>query len=486
MNYDPSKIRKYYYFFRKSISSFYFILLFSSIFSLIVAGYFIGIENRIFWIFSATIIGLTILQMLVFRRISKPQLDLSKVIFGISNKITPEKIPNPHAEKYGNSGFSEVLKFIYALDYEPENKNEKSPALKFSQIKSIPEIMRNSKLGFAVLNTENKIVFKHNAVNFSKLRKNKVDEIATWIEEARQRKIRDSKVWERVSNIADTPENQRLYDIVVFFEKQFENDILIYFIDKTANYEREESDLNFFAFAAHEIRGPITIIRGYLDILSMELSGLLSDEQRELFTRLIVSSNKLNGYINNILNVAKFDQDRLEFSLEEHEISEIFDSISEDITVRASSQNRNLQINLPHNLPTVGTDIYGASEVIINLVDNAIKYSSDGGMVKIWAEENGAFVDVHVEDYGIGMPENVVNNIFTKFFRSHRSRETVAGSGIGLYISKAIIEKMKGKISAKSVEGKGSNFTLSIPIYAKLSEISQLPSAQIKNHGRVF
>ena len=187
--------------------------------------------------------------------------------------------------------------------------------------------------------------------------------------------------------------------------------------------------------------------------------------------------------------MAKFDQNRLEFSPEEHTLGEIFDSISEDISIRASAQNRQLEINIPHNLPTVGADIYGASEVMINLIDNAIKYSNDGGLVKIWAEQNDNFVEVHVQDFGIGIPDSVLGNLFSKFYRSHRSRETVAGSGIGLYISKAITEMMGGKISVKSTEGKGSIFIVHLPIFTKMKDSvgTNKPSTiQIKNHGRVI
>lgn len=489
MKYDPSKIRDYYFLFKKSTKLFYIVLLFSCVFTIAVAGFFAGPHSSIFWIFSATVLAFASLQILIFSRLSRPQIDLSKVIFGISNQISPSNMPIPKPENYGHSGFSEVLKFIYMLDSGVSQKKH-SPNENFSSISQIPEVIRSAKLGFVVLDQQNNITFKNDfAVDFSQIRKDKIAEIFDWIEAARAAKIRDTKTWERVSNVFDNHDDQKLYDIVVFFEKQFEDDVAIFFIDKTANYDHDESDLNFIAFAAHEIRGPITIIRGYLDILSMELDQTLTDQQKELFTRLIVSSNKLSGYINNILNVAKFDQNRLEFSPEEHTLGEIFDSISEDISIRASAQNRQLEINIPHNLPTVGADIYGASEVMINLIDNAIKYSNDGGLVKIWAEQNDNFVEVHVQDFGIGIPDSVLGNLFSKFYRSHRSRETVAGSGIGLYISKAITEMMGGKISVKSTEGKGSIFTVHLPIFTKMKDSvgTNKPSTiQIKNHGRVI
>ena len=487
MKYNSAKIRDYYFLFKKSTKFFYSVLILSALFVILVAGIFAGFDSQLFQIFSATVFCSMLLQLVTFRRISKPQLDLSEVIFGISNQVSADKARIPHPEDYSD-GFSEVLKFIYSLD-SGVTQEDNLPNTEFSNFSQIPEVVRNAPLGFVVLNSNNELVRKSDfSPELSEIRKDQLNEILAWLNEARATKIRDSKIWERVSNIFDNPDDQKLYDVAVFYEKQFEDDVAIYFIDKTANYAHDENDLNFIAFAAHEIRGPITIIRGYLDILNMELEPMLSRQQKELFTRLIVSSNKLSGYINNILNVAKFDQNRLEFSPEEHKLEDIFDMINEDILIRASAQNRQLEINLPHNLPTIGADLYGASEVMINLIDNAIKYSNDGGQVKVWAEENGDFIDVHVQDFGIGIPEIVLGNLFSKFYRSHRSRETVAGSGIGLYVSKAIMEMTGGKISAKSTEGKGSTFTVSFPIFAQISnsEKPQKPLVQIKNHGKVF
>ena len=482
MKYNSAKIRDYYFLFKKSTKFFYSVLILSALFVVLVAGFFAGFDSQLFQIVSATVFCSMLLQIVTFRRISKPQLDLSEVIFGISNQVSTDKARIPHPEDYGD-GFSEVLKFIYSLDSSLE-KDDHSKNIQ------VPNIVTDAPIEFIVLNTQNEVTHTSGTPpTISNIRQDRMNMILAWIEDARKNKIRDFKVWERVSNIFEDPINQKLYDIAVFYEKQSEDDTVLYFIDKTANYEHDESDLNFIAFAAHEIRGPITIIRGYLDILSMELEAYLSDQQKELFTRLIVSSNKLSGYINNILNVAKFDQNRLEFSPEEHEVSDIFDVINEDITIRASAQNRELEISIPHNLPTIGTNIYGASEVMINLIDNAIKYSNDGGLVKVWAEESDNFVDIYVQDFGIGIPASVLGNLFSKFYRSHRSRETVAGSGIGLYISKAIMEMTGGKIAVKSTEGKGSTFIVSFPIFSKITEgqkIPEIPIAQIKNHGKIF
>ena len=126
------------------------------------------------------------------------------------------------------------------------------------------------------------------------------------------------------------------------------------------------------------------------------------------------------------------------------------------MNLRAVTSNRLLNVNIPEDLPTVAADRSSVGEVLANLIDNAIKYSFEGGLIQVTAAKKGDFIEVSVADNGIGMPPSVVNNLFHKFYRSHRSREAVAGTGIGLYICKAFIESHGGSISARSKENEGS------------------------------
>jgi two-component system phosphate regulon sensor histidine kinase PhoR/two-component system sensor histidine kinase VicK len=170
------------------------------------------------------------------------------------------------------------------------------------------------------------------------------------------------------------------------------------------------------------------------------------------------------------LNTSKYDRRHLQIHLAEDSLASIYDSIKDDMALRASSQRRLLSVNFPEDLPTIAADRSSLSEVISNLIDNAIKYSNDGGSVSATAAVKDNFVVVSVTDNGIGMPGNVVGNLFHKFYRSHRSRETVAGTGIGLYICKAIVESHGGQIGVNSVEGQGSTFTFTVPTYASVAD----------------
>lgn len=167
------------------------------------------------------------------------------------------------------------------------------------------------------------------------------------------------------------------------------------------------------------------------------------------------------------------------------------------MTLRARTQHRLLTVDIPLDLPTVAADTSSVSEVLVNLIDNAIKYSYEGGSVHVTAEQKDSSVEIIVSDTGIGMPSNIVGNLFHKFYRSHRSRETVAGTGIGLYISKAIVESHGGTMQVRSVEGEGSTFSFTLPTYSSVKDklmknsgsnttlISNHSGSWIKNHGKI-
>lgn len=129
-----------------------------------------------------------------------------------------------------------------------------------------------------------------------------------------------------------------------------------------------------------------------------------------------------------------------------------------------------LNVNVPEDLPNIAADRSSLSEVIVNLVDNAIKYSSEGGLIVVSAKPIDNFVEVSVQDNGIGIPGALLPHIFDKFYRSHRSRENTVGTGLGLYITKAIVESHGGSISVRSDEGHGTTFSFTIPTYASIAD----------------
>ncbi len=322
------------------------------------------------------------------------------------------------------------------------------------------------------------------------------DSLYGWFQASIANKVRDTHTWQRVADAIPGTLHRRIFDVVAYYQKESPAGVacILVAFDRTANYSTDQEDMDFIALAAHELRGPITVIRGYLDVIKNDLSGGFNADQHELFDRLLVSSERLAGYVNNILNVSRYDRKQFQIHLHEEDLMSMLKSLAPDLGLRARTQRRKLIFRIPQGLPTIAADRSSLGEVITNLIDNAIKYSHiDGEVVVMAMPKDGNAIEITVHDQGIGMPESVVGGLFGKFYRSHRSRQTVGGTGLGLYICKAIVEAHGGSIWVRSKEGEGSVFGFTVPIYASVAaqiqagtqnkDITQRPEGWIKNHA---
>lgn len=482
--------------------------LFIAIGSQIVGGLIIGLLLLLFvpeshdylWALGAGLGGLVLGTIVVTHLVLLPLETLSSALVHVSGEHSSQKPPNINDKLFARIRLRPLLQQIYALSSE---KGSTKASVSNGSLDVVAELNHTST-GVVLLDVDQKVLYANKSapVVVATGGEKKISlvfdsgqTIEDWLNHRHKHDIHAEKIWRRVANKLPGQEDRRIFDVFVSYDKGSQAETVITFFDRTSEYMPEDDDLDFIAFAAHELRGPITVIRGYSETLNDELLEKLDSDQKELFQRLIVSSNRLSGYINNILNASRYDRRHLRVHIAEHHLADIYQPIADDMEQRAIAQHRILSVNIPEGLPTVAADLSSMGEVFGNLVDNAIKYSNEGGLVEVSASVVGDYVEVAVVDSGIGMPSNVVQNLFHKFYRSHRSRETVAGTGIGLYISKAITESNGGKMSVKSVDGEGSTFTFSLPIYAtvqhKLTEtgannqelVERSSSGWIKNHG---
>lgn len=443
----------------------------------------------------------------VYKLSSQPIKDLLAAIIHISGEPTITTPPNPNDRRFEQSGFKDVLQTIYqlasdkdktpdvAITAQPETINEEIAAptpMTKPATTMLEAALNETSCGFVIMNHERKITFSNkaaplrvdpNGVTSLSLIFNGQETLDAWLEDCDKNAVHAERTWSRIPNKLPEEEGRRFFDIIASYDKSAESEVVLTLIDRTKLYEVGEQELDFIAFAAHELRGPITVIRGYLDVLEDELEDVLKDDQHELFHRLTVSANRLSGYINNILNTSRYDRRHLRVHLGETTVVAVYDTIKDDMNLRARAQNRILSVNLPTDLPTIAGDPASLSEVFGNLIDNAIKYSNEGGAIAVTATAKGDMVEISIEDHGIGMPASVVGNLFQKFYRSHRSRETVAGTGIGLYISKAIVESHGGTISVRSEDGRGSTFSVLLPTFASVAE--KLKAGDNSNEGLI-
>jgi len=239
--------------------------------------------------------------------------------------------------------------------------------------------------------------------------------------------------------------------------------------DNTEERRLEEMKLDFVSMAAHELRTPLTSLRGYLSILIKENKDTLKPDEFTFLTRADISAQQLGALVDNLLNVSRIENHRLTISIEPVDMIQLIQQTIEQFMERAKEKNIALGFKKDDSpLPKVLIDKLRMGEVLNNLLSNAIAYTKDGGKITVWTERKDDLVVTHVQDTGEGIPKESLPHLFTKFFRiSGRLEQTTKGTGLGLYISKEIIQMHHGEIWAESEAGVGSTFSFSLPTESK-------------------
>lgn len=317
----------------------------------------------------------------------------------------------------------------------------------------------------------------------------------SWLREARQSSVTASNTWERVR--LDVTDNQptRLFDLAAYYNKgnsaQYET--LLVLFDHTKQYSQDDQAVSFMALSVHELRTPLALLRGYIEALEEETRGKLSPELEGFMAKMSATAQQLSATVSTILNVARVDNEQLILKLHKEDWNAIMKAAVDMMSLRAQVRGITLKLSVADGLPPVGVDRTGIQEVIGNLIDNAIKYSGASKSISISAGLNGeGLVETTVQDYGVGVPVAVMPNLFTKFYRDHRNRAQIGGTGLGLYLCKAVVSAHGGNIWVKSKEGKGSSFSFTVLPYDKLAEagkngdtkeITRSAHGWIKNHS---
>ena len=422
-----------------------------------------------------------ILVMILVLPIALEPLDiLTRAICHVSGQASNLTPPNVNGTRHEKTALKDMVDVIYRLATslkplpDTETDSEKTREIMLSVLQNLPfgVIALDEKLNIVYANTTAPTLTSDRGDTSIQLMFEQDDTLEMWVQKITSQSITDSKTWSHLQNLLPGTEGRRVFDVFAHYNSNDTSGIetVLITIDRTDHYVQSEEDMDFISLAAHELRGPITVIKGYINVLEDEMRPQLRPDQMELFERLEVSAARLSGYINNILNVARYDRRHLRLSMHEDRLADIYHIIEPDMRLRASTQGRQLQVSIPEDLPTIAADRNSLSEVMANLIDNAIKYSHEGGVVQVTAAVDGNFVKCSIQDYGMGMPSSVVTGLFTKFYRSHRTSQNFSGTGLGLYISKAVVESHGGTIGVKSKEGEGSIFTFVVPIYSTVAD----------------
>jgi PAS domain S-box-containing protein len=252
-------------------------------------------------------------------------------------------------------------------------------------------------------------------------------------------------------------------------------------ITREAAVDRMKSEL--ISIVSHQLRTPMTSIKGYTDLLYLETVGEINEAQRRFLSIIKSNADRLALLANDLLDISHIETGRIRFNLEFIHISAIGDEVAASLRGQTEEKGLSLELDIPEGLPPIYGDRDRVTQILTNLIDNARHYTPAGGQITVSAQVRGNFLQVSVADTGIGIAPEDQEKIFDRFYRTdHPLVQEVAGTGLGLSIAKSFVEMHGGKIWVQSEPGQGSTFSFTLPFAEgekELEEFSVLPPSPL-------
>jgi signal transduction histidine kinase len=248
--------------------------------------------------------------------------------------------------------------------------------------------------------------------------------------------------------------------------------------DRLVELDTLKSD--FVSSVSHELRTPLTTIKALTRLL---MRGELGEEKRREYLETIsVECDRQIDLVMNLLDLSRIEGGVFRVAMEEVDVAEVIRSCVRSETSAAERRQHRLEVEPFAEVPSVCADSKSLRRVLSNLIENAIKYTPDGGLITLFARTDGDFVSISVTDNGRGIPPEDLPVLFDKFHRGRPAPHSeamrhatenaefledadVSGVGLGLYLGKNVMERMRGSISVETEVGRGSTFTLNLPIW---------------------
>jgi len=238
--------------------------------------------------------------------------------------------------------------------------------------------------------------------------------------------------------------------------------------DITREKEISRSKSEFINVAAHQLRTPLSGIKWVLRMVLDGDVGVLSPSQKKLLNKSYETNEKMIALVNDLLNVARIEDSRFGYVFKEGNIVDAITDVVDELRLVAEKGRINLVVEKIEDIPTFVFDFSKIQLAFHNLIDNSIKYTPEGGTVKVSMTKEDKNLVVKVSDTGVGIPQDQINKMFTKFFRaSNVGNIPAGGSGLGLFIVKDIVARHGGKITVESIENSGTTFKMEIPFVHK-------------------
>lgn len=285
--------------------------------------------------------------------------------------------------------------------------------------------------------------------------------------------IREISISKLVNKVKDSNKNRNseitIKDEYYFCSANHINDkkeIVLIFYNISQLMKLENIKKEFVVNVSHELKTPLTVIKGYIETIEEEI-----DEKNRKYLNIIKNhTNRLIDIVHDLLIISKLEDNNIKLDISEIHLKQFFEYLSDTFDQRLKEKNLYLKIILSDDNLVLNADEFKLQQLFINLIENAIKYSEQGGISITTLREN-SFMRFEVADTGIGIPDDDIARVFERFYTVDKSRaRNTAGTGLGLSIVKHIVNLHKGCISLESKYGSGSKFIVSIPLNATISE----------------
>ena len=254
-------------------------------------------------------------------------------------------------------------------------------------------------------------------------------------------------------------------------------------IDELIRAKDEAEEANrlksgFISMMSHEIRTPLNVILGFNTVIRELFDKGEDEEVSRYFDAVENASKRLLDTINKILDISRIEAGEFKLNLIEIDLNKKIQKVTEQLNVLANSKEIKLELTLDHSIPNLKLDEYCLEGILVNLINNAIKFSSPGTVVEIKSQNLGNKVSIKVRDYGIGMSEEYQKHLFQPFSQEEVGyKRPYEGTGLGLALTKKFVELMKGKIKVWSKKGEGSEFEVIFPVSKNLNKNSKNSSS---------